>query len=86
MADGCRGHWIAEIAGPRWVLRNGCIAALQAEKDILISAAAVAEALIVWERRNVGEEVANLIEGRQPPRDGSRRPITTGAKRFKRRR
>jgi ribonuclease VapC len=42
---------------------EACIAALEAEKDILISAATVAEALIVSERRNVGEEVANLVEG-----------------------
>lgn len=39
------------------------VAALEAEKDILISAATVAEALIVSERRNVGEEVAKLVEG-----------------------
>jgi ribonuclease VapC len=42
---------------------EACIAALEAEKDILISAATVAEALIVSDRRNVCEEVANLIEG-----------------------
>ena len=42
---------------------EACIAALEAEKDILISAATVAEALIVSNRRNVCEEVANLIEG-----------------------
>lgn len=40
-----------------------CIAILEAEDDILISAATVAEALIVSERRNVGEEVASLIDG-----------------------
>lgn len=42
------------------------IAALEAEeaeKDILISAATVTEALIVSERRNVGEDVAKLVEG-----------------------
>lgn len=39
------------------------VAALEAEKEILISAATVAEALIVSERRNVGEEVAKLVEG-----------------------
>jgi ribonuclease VapC len=42
---------------------EACIVALEAEQDILISAATVAEALIVSERRNVGEEVANLVEG-----------------------
>jgi ribonuclease VapC len=40
-----------------------CIAALEAEGDLLISAGTVAEALIVAARRNVGEEVANLIDG-----------------------
>jgi ribonuclease VapC len=40
-----------------------CIAALEAEGDILISAGTVAEALIVSARRNVREEVASLIDG-----------------------
>jgi len=40
-----------------------CIAALQSEGDILISAATVAEALIVAERRNVRDEMQRLIEG-----------------------
>ena len=39
-----------------------CIAALVAEEVILVSAGTVAEALIVSERRNVGDEVASLIE------------------------
>jgi len=42
---------------------DACIAALEAENDILISAGTVAEVLIVAERRNVGEEVADLIDG-----------------------
>lgn len=42
---------------------TACIAALEAEDELLISAATVAEALIVSERRNVGEEVATLIDG-----------------------
>jgi ribonuclease VapC len=42
---------------------DACIAALEAEDDILISAGTVAEVLIVAERRNVGEEVASLIDG-----------------------
>ena len=42
---------------------DACIAALGAESDILISAATVAEALIVAERRKVGEEMARLIDG-----------------------
>ncbi len=42
---------------------DACIAALVAEDVILISAGTVAEALIVSARRNVGEEVASLING-----------------------
>jgi ribonuclease VapC len=42
---------------------GACIAALEAEDDILISAGTVAEALIVAARRNVGEELASLIDG-----------------------
>jgi ribonuclease VapC len=38
-------------------------AALEAEDQLLISAGTVAEALIVAGRRNVGEEVAQLIDG-----------------------
>ncbi|TIS74538.1 MAG: type II toxin-antitoxin system VapC family toxin [Mesorhizobium sp.] len=40
-----------------------CIAALEAEDVILISAGTVAEALIVAARRNVGEELSSLIDG-----------------------
>jgi ribonuclease VapC len=39
-----------------------CVAALEEEIEIVISAGTVAEALIVSERRNVGEEMAQLIE------------------------
>jgi ribonuclease VapC len=42
---------------------DACIAALEGEDDILISAATVAEALIVSAQRNVGEEMATLIDG-----------------------
>ena len=42
---------------------GACIAALEAEDNILISAGTVAEALIVAARRNVGEEVTSLIDG-----------------------
>lgn len=42
---------------------GACIAALEAEDDILISAGTVAEALIVAERRNVGGELTSLIDG-----------------------
>ena len=38
-------------------------AALEVEDRLLISAGTVAEALIVAGRRNVGEEVAQLIDG-----------------------
>ena len=41
---------------------GACIAALEADGDILISAGTVAEALIVSARRNVGEELATLID------------------------
>ena len=42
---------------------DACIAALEAEDDILISAGTVAEALIVAARRDVGAEMAGLIDG-----------------------
>ena len=42
---------------------DACIAALEAEGDLLISAATVAEACIAAARRNVGEEMARLIDG-----------------------
>lgn len=40
-----------------------CIAALEAEEEILVSAGTVAEALIVSGRRNVGGEMSSLIDG-----------------------
>lgn len=40
-----------------------CIAALEAEEEILVSAGTVAEALIVSRRRNVGGEMTSLIDG-----------------------
>lgn len=40
-----------------------CVAALEAERDLVISSGTVAEALIVAARRNVGEEMDRLIEG-----------------------
>ena len=42
---------------------DACAAALEAEDRLLISAGAVAEGLIVAARRNVGEEMARLIDG-----------------------
>ena len=42
---------------------DACIAVLEAETDIVISAASVAEALIVARRRNVADEMATLIDG-----------------------
>jgi ribonuclease VapC len=42
---------------------SACIAVLEAQDDILISAATVAEALIVAARRNVRDEMENLIDG-----------------------
>lgn len=40
-----------------------CMHALATDPDILISAATVAEALIVSERRNIGEEMDSLLQG-----------------------
>ncbi|AHE53665.1 type II toxin-antitoxin system VapC family toxin [Sphingomonas sanxanigenens] len=40
-----------------------CISAIEAEDELVISAGTVAEALIVSARRNVGEEVASLLDG-----------------------
>lgn len=40
-----------------------CMAAIEAADGLLISAGTVAETLIVAGRRNVGEEIAALIEG-----------------------
>jgi ribonuclease VapC len=42
---------------------EACIAVLEAEDDLLISAGTVAEALIVAAHRNVGSEMASLIDG-----------------------
>jgi ribonuclease VapC len=42
---------------------GACIAALEAEDDLLISAGTVAEALIVAARRNVGAAMERLIDG-----------------------
>jgi len=42
---------------------DACIAAIEGQDRLLISAGTVAEALIVSARRNVGEQVARLIEG-----------------------
>jgi ribonuclease VapC len=42
---------------------DACMAAFEAEDDLLISAGTVAEALIVSARRNVGVEMARLIYG-----------------------
>ena len=42
---------------------DACIAALEAEDNILISAGTMAEALIVSTRRNIGEELSSLIDG-----------------------
>jgi ribonuclease VapC len=42
---------------------DACIAVLEIEDEILISAGTIAEALIVAARRNVSEEMAKLIDG-----------------------
>jgi len=42
---------------------DACVAALETADGLLISGGTVAEALIVAARRNVGEEMARLIDG-----------------------
>jgi ribonuclease VapC len=42
---------------------DACVAALESDADIVISGGTVAEALIVSARRNVGAEMASLIDG-----------------------
>jgi ribonuclease VapC len=42
---------------------GACAAVLEMEDNILISTGTIAEALIVAARRNVGEEIASLIDG-----------------------
>lgn len=42
---------------------EACIAALEVETEVLISAGTVAEALIVAARRNVADEMNRLIDG-----------------------
>ena len=42
---------------------DACIRVLETEPELVISAGTVAEALIVAARRNVGEEVAGMIDG-----------------------
>jgi ribonuclease VapC len=42
---------------------DACIRVLEAETEVLISAATVAEALVVASRRNVDSEMARLIDG-----------------------
>jgi ribonuclease VapC len=42
---------------------SACIAALEAEGDVLISAGTMAEALIVSAQRNIADEISTLIDG-----------------------
>ena len=42
---------------------DACVAALEREDDLLLSAGTLAETLIVAARRNVGEEMTRLIDG-----------------------
>ena len=42
---------------------DACIGALSAEDKLVISAGTAAEALIVYARRNVGVEMARLLDG-----------------------
>ena len=45
---------------------DACLAALEAEDEVLISAGTLAEMLIVSSRRNVGTEMARLIDRLAP--------------------
>lgn len=47
---------LGEAAGER------CIAVLEADPEVLISAATLAEAMIVADRRNIGRELRSLVE------------------------
>jgi ribonuclease VapC len=42
---------------------DACIAILESEAEVLISAGTVAEAMIVAARRNVAEEMSSIIDG-----------------------
>jgi ribonuclease VapC len=42
---------------------DACIAALEAEDSVLISAGTLAEVLIVAARRNIADQLSDLIEG-----------------------
>ncbi len=44
-------------------LAEACISAMENQDRLLISAATIAEALIVAQRRNVGDEVESLVDG-----------------------
>jgi ribonuclease VapC len=41
---------------------EGCIAVLEAESEVLISAATLAESMVVADRRNIGRELRALVE------------------------
>ncbi|MGE0424462.1 MAG: type II toxin-antitoxin system VapC family toxin [Reyranellaceae bacterium] len=42
---------------------EACVAAIESEEELLISAATIAESLIVAARRGLGEEMERLIDG-----------------------
>lgn len=44
-------------------LADACIAAIEADGDLVMSAGTLAETLIVAGRRNIGDEARQLIEG-----------------------
>ena len=54
---GSHGDYLGEPSA------DACIRVLEAETEVLISAATVAEALIIASRRNVDSEMARLIDG-----------------------
>jgi ribonuclease VapC len=65
---------------------QACMAALTDAASVLISAGTLAEALIVAARRNIGEEMAALIEGAGfevvPVTQGSARRVSEAYGRF----
>ena len=42
---------------------DACVGVLETEREVLVSAGTVAEALIVASRHNIAEEMARMIEG-----------------------
>lgn len=54
---------MAVVLGEAEAEAEACMAVLETEDRLLVSAATVAEALVVAGRRNVGSEMARLLDG-----------------------